>query len=230
VPFEHLVPYRLELPAGGTRPHPLVVGLHGMGRCEDSFARLLAPLVRDGVGLLAPRAPYPFELRRAGERRIGHAWYVYHGDEHEWLRSMHPSERYLLSVIDEATADPSVDARHVFLLGFSQGCYLGYYVALRHPDRFAGFVGIGGRLKREFLVEELPLAARLPVLILHGREDRVVSPDAARGSRDALIAAGFSNVELHMTDGAHGIGEPEIDAIRAWLARHRAGGERVGPR
>lgn len=49
------------------------------------------------------------------------------------------SERDLLDVMDDMEAHYPIDADKVFSSGYSQGGYIGFRMAMLHPDRFAGF-------------------------------------------------------------------------------------------
>lgn len=221
VEFCRQVPFLLRLPAGADAgaPSPLVVGLHGMGMTPESFARWLAPLDDAPWALLLPQGPFPVELRHQGRMKIGHAWYAYRGDEDEWLAWMSLAETYLSDVLDAVLARPEIDADRVYLLGFSQGCYFGYYFGLKHWRRLAGLVAAGGRLKEQFIRPYLAAAAAsLPVLILHGADDSSVPPVSAEGSRDVLRDAGF-DVELVIDEAGHKLSPRQVETMRTWIAR-----------
>jgi pimeloyl-ACP methyl ester carboxylesterase len=49
------------------------------------------------------------------------------------------SERDLLDVMDDMLAHYPIDRDRVFSSGYSQGGYIGFRMAMLHPDRFAGF-------------------------------------------------------------------------------------------
>ena len=217
--FTREVPYLLRVPESSEDPSPapLVIGLHGMGMSARSFSRRLAPLLESPWALLAPQGPYPFEMRRPDKMRIGHAWYTYRGDEEEWFESMLVTERYLLELIDGVTSRPDIDASRVFLIGFSQGCYLGYFLALRNAARFAGLVSVGGRLKRRFLEPSFAAARDLPVLILHGSRDPSVPLEFAERSRDALTAHQIE-ATLVQTDSEHDLAPEQVCVAHDWIA------------
>jgi len=211
------VPWLLRVPEGGDGRFPLVVALHGMGMSARSFSRRLAPLLRHPLAIFVPQGPYPFEIREGGKMRIGHAWYQYRGDEEAWLEWMRATERHLLASIDRIAASPLIDPDRVVLLGYSQGCYLGYFVALRGARRFRGYVAIGGRLKRRFLERELASRSDLPVLVVHGRQDPSVPIAMADGSAETLREHGFA-VDRVTTDSGHPVVPEQIEAAGRWIA------------
>jgi phospholipase/carboxylesterase len=123
---------------------------------------------------------------------------------------------YVFPLIDGAARTCGTDPRRSIMLGYSQGAYLAYYLALRYPDRFAGVVGIAGRPKDEVLDSALPAARGVRVLHLHGESDRVVSAAACRESVEALGAHGIA-VDFRVLPGGHEISAAMVDAIAAWL-------------
>jgi predicted esterase len=210
------VPWRLDGPDGDPGL-PLVVCLHGQGMDEDRFALLLRGLGESGLRLLLPRAPYPLEVRR--ERRVGASWYAYDGDPERFRAELLRTEARLLDLLHDVEAQEGLRPRTRALLGFSQGGYLAGFVALRHPDRFRAMVVMGARVKAELLEAELPgaAAAGFGALLLHGRRDAAVAPEAAERSRDALVRAGV-DVELRTFDRTHVIGREMVADAAVWLA------------
>lgn len=206
--FSFEVPYRLSR---GAPEKSIVVALHGMGEDEGFMARRLAPLRDRGVSLLLPRAPHPIEIRRAEEIRIGYGWYHYDGNADRFIESMSRAAGYLLTLIARIAGGD-----RVFLVGFSQGAYLAYYVALRHAERFSGVCGIGGRAKHEAFGEYLEHARHVRVLHLHGEDDAAVSPDACRASIEALGAAGL-DAEFRLVAGGHTVSPEMARAIAEFV-------------
>lgn len=196
---------------------PLVLALHGMGMDEDSFALLLQKLFVLPCRFLLPRGPYPVEVR--GERRrIGAAWYAYDGNQERFLISMQRTEAMLLDLLRAVEGEQGLAPRQRYLLGFSQGGYCGSFVALRHPELFAGTIVSGARVKTEVLEAEISAAGlrRFETLLCHGRHDAHVPLEAAERSRDGLTAGGVG-CELQLFDTGHSLGRAPLTAIETWL-------------
>lgn len=219
--FEIEPAWRLLVPSAPTPPggRPLVVCLHGMGMTAELFAMVLNGLLDDRAAYLLPQGIYPYEIRRESRIRIGYSWYLYDGHEALFRQTLERTEGYLIDLIDSLMPRAGCDPARLFLLGFSMGAYTGYYVALKHPGRFAGFVAIGGRMKEEFVRDDLPASAgRLPILILHGEEDTAVPLERARSTYDTLVANGFE-VGLRTFPKGHEIRDVEVRAAHEWLGR-----------
>lgn len=208
------VPYTLMLPTGRA-PDALVVALHGMGQSPSTMQVMLAPLLDLPCGFLFPRAPWPYEIRKPDRMLIGHAWYMFDGDQAALRASMNLAAAHLLGLLDDVAAP---GPRKTVLLGFSQGGYLAGYVAPTHPDHFAAAACIGGRIKHEFLGDSPTGAHAMPLLQLHGGRDPAVKAEAARDAVNKTRALGFSNVSYHEDPLAgHEITEPMAHHLRAWL-------------
>src|SRR5689334_671110 len=124
----------------GRRP-PLLVLLHGIGRNEQDLMGL-APLLDPRFLIASVRAPITMQPG-------SHAWYptqflptgfVIDEDVAEQNR------RVLLKFVDDVTEAVQADPERVFLMGFSQGCIMGVAAGLTAPRKFAGIVGMSGRL------------------------------------------------------------------------------------
>lgn len=210
----------LFVPGGGPPPErgwPLVVLLHGMGMTADQFSLVLNDLLVPGAAYLFPQGSFPYEIRRESGIRIGYAWYLYDGHEEPFRTTLRQAEGHVLKVIEELGQRIPVDRERVLLLGFSMGAYLGYFIALRNTARFAGMIGIGGRMKEEFVADNLTTAARIPFLIIHGEKDRSVPLERAELTFEALKRHGFP-VEMKTFPVGHEIQAVEIEAMKSWIA------------
>jgi predicted esterase len=219
--FSHQCPYTLVLPQGykPERAWPLVIALHGMGHTEEVMQRKLAPLLDRPWMWVFPRGVYPFEMRTPDKIRIGHAWYLYTGDQADLRASMAATTEYLIGLQDLVRKDFPIS--ETIVAGFSQGGYLAGYVAPQFPERFRGAACIGGRLKYEFM-EDAPANARDKVALaqFHGDKDEGVSPTLAREAADKCRALGFRDVDFfNDPDAGHEISEPIVDMLGAWLDR-----------
>lgn len=195
---------------------PLVLCLHGMGMDEDSFALLLQGLHDRPWRFLTPRGPYPVEVRREG--RIGASWYAYDGNQERFRAELHRTEAIVLGLLRDVEAREGLRPRARVLAGFSQGGYCGSWIAVRNPDLFSGLIVSGARVKTEILHDEIRAAAAagFRALLLHGRRDNSVLPEAAERGRADLEAGGVAT-ELRSFDAGHSLGREQVAAMAEWL-------------
>jgi predicted esterase len=219
--------WRLHLPAGPPPASgwPLIVALHGWGMNADYFARLCRGLLSPDVAVLFPEAPWAFEMRGGSKIRIGHAWYLFTGDDEPFRSTLARAEAHLNGVLDDVVAGrgspggtgPPLDPSRIALFGFSQGAYAGYFVAIRNSRRFMAMAGLGGgRMRPEFLAEFTGGARRIPFLVLHGAEDTSVDPTRARDMVTWLGEQGFP-AEFREIAGKHEVTPEGVVAAAAWL-------------
>ncbi|MGQ0551669.1 MAG: alpha/beta hydrolase [Planctomycetota bacterium] len=212
-----LVPPQQPVPG---RAPPLLIALHGQSESGARLRRALSPALPPHFASAFPDGFHAHELRRPGKPiRVGHAWYLFTGDQQAFAASLAESEAALWPLVQRVTAELGADPRRVFLQGFSQGAYLAHCAALRHPPEtpIAGWVAQSGRLKHEFLGPWLQRAAGRPVLIQHGRQDEPLPPAAAETSAQLLQEHG-ALVTLRLYDAGHELTPEMVNDLRAWLA------------
>jgi len=193
------------------RGQPLVIALHGWGMRARSFERWMGPGIEARpLSWWFPRGILPCEVR---SRKIGFSWYVFDGDQEALKLSMDEARSYLCGLVEQARQ--ALDPSSITLLGFSQGAYLGSYVALSRPDLFDRLVCCCGRPKAEF-IEDLEGARGTKVLVQVGDRDESVTPELIQKGVDPLIAAGL-DVEVHRYDAQHRV-TPEMAVDAAAFA------------
>jgi phospholipase/carboxylesterase len=219
-PFAVEARYLLQLPrADDGMPPPLLVALHGQGMTADGLLRLLDFPSAARRMLLVPEGPFPFERRRKGQRDIGHAWYLYRGDQDEFRHYLEQAEQHLLGVLEDVKARHPVDARRTVLMGFSQGGYLAGFAALRNSRAFAGLVLANTRLKHEFLQQELKSRALPVTLVVHAENDPSVRWEAARKSVAVLERAGAA-VQIAIHHEGHRLPADFGAIMESWFQQH----------
>ncbi len=194
-------------------PPPLLLLLHGLGSYEGDLMPL-ADYLDNRFFVVSARAPRTLQPG-------AYAWFsieftptglIVDASEAEQSRAA------LIAFIDELTTAYSVDARRVYLMGFSQGAIMSLSVALTRPDRIAGIVAMSGRLPDEALPgmaapEQL---SGLPILAVHGTADTVLPIQFGRRIRDQLtkLPVALTYREYPM---AHEVMPESLSDIAAWL-------------
>lgn len=208
-----------EPSAKSGRPAPLLVLLHGVGSNERDLMGL-APELDERFFVVSARAPITLQ---PGSYAWFHVQFTADGpviipDEAE------DSRKKVLAFVDELVRDYPVDPRQVYLMGFSQGCIMSLAAALTEPKKFAGVVGMSGRLLPEVVPKMAPAEdlKGLPLLIVHGTYDNVLPIANGRGIRDQLQ---MLPVELEYKEYtmAHHVTPESLADIRDWLKRRLNG-------
>ncbi|MGH7539485.1 MAG: alpha/beta hydrolase-fold protein, partial [Gemmatimonadota bacterium] len=223
----HDYPYQVYVPSAyeATESWPVILFLHGAGeRGSDG-------LLQTAVGL-APA------IRRDAARYP--AIVVFPQSPRDSLWTGTPAQA-AMAALERTMEEFSVDPDRVYLTGLSMGGHGTWYLAYRHPERFAAVVPICAWVRPRPDVPRASsvvppedgepfevLARRLrdvPIWIFHGEVDRVVPVEESREAAAALEAAGADvrytellGVDHDSWDAAYG--SPELTT---WLFAQRRG-------
>ncbi len=219
--------YQIFIPADyATRTDwPVILYLHGAGeRGEDGLRPTQA-----GLGAAIRRAPKRFPaIVVIPQAPPGTQWTGAQAD-------------LALAALDLVLRDYKVDPDRVYLTGLSMGGHGAWYLAYRHPERFAAAAPICGWTRdlatHGFLVPVVPgedgpalpaLArrlAKLPLWIFHGDQDSVVPVQGSRAAFEALQAEStvahyteYPGLNHNSWDVTYG-----SDAFVSWLFGQRRG-------
>ena len=199
--------------------YPLVIGLHGYGDNSENFASLF---VRRGLDqpflFVAVQAPYASH----GGSRIGFSWgFATEGGDTRMGNTSHAlTETLVLKVLETVKRHYRVDERKVFLMGFSQGAGQAFSIGMKHPEKFAGVIPIGGWLDSG---EHAPNAVRRAAkdglfLICHSPQDRVVEWNSCEQAKTFLEENEIAHAVLSYP-GGHSLPVGLVKAVAAWIAK-----------
>ena len=184
------------VPQTVTGPAPLIVLLHGAGGQAGPFLdRFTAAADKRGVVLLALQskgATWDLVPRRDGA-------------EGPLAMKAGPSLRFGADVarIDAALgalfARTRVDARHIVLLGFSDGASYALSLGLANPQLFSTVMAFSPG----FVVIPKMVAPAQRIFIAHGRQDPVLPFHVAEKDIAGLIAANGLKPRFRPFDGDH---------------------------
>jgi phospholipase/carboxylesterase len=179
-----------------TEALPWLVALHGLGDTPQNFLHLLR-----GSDLRA----HVYALRAIHPYGDGFDWYDarINGNQRILSRAMDVAVDKVATWV-EAHAKDSQNQGKPVVFGFSQGGMLSFALATRRPELFRAAIPMSGLLPKE-LWPEGPRDVNIPILALHGTEDRVIPIAPARDLVSHLKTKGF-DASLTEFDGvAHRI-------------------------
>lgn len=200
---------RTEIPAApaGGRKVPLLVFLHGGAGSSDLAVELVGPLAKAwNYALLAPSGSIKTGMRPDG--KPGYNW----NPDHDVPAIV----KEIQTLIDNGTVDPKA----IYIAGFSNGATMSYVVALKHPEIIKGAVIFSGMFQGELIGDAAikNAAGRVPVYIVHGNSDQVMSPKLGTAARDLLKAKGFQ-VQLKNFEGDHELPPDYANILKDAIAR-----------
>jgi len=191
----------------------LLVLLHGWGANYQDLLGLSSYMDLPDYQLVFPDAPFPHPYNP-----IGRMWYdlpadyCFFGQAAFADRPDLTTSRQLLTDFLVATTEATgIPLQRTILGGFSQGGAMTLDVGLRLP--LAGLMVLSGYLHAPIQATQTSLP---PVLMLHGRQDTVVSIAAAQQSRDALQALGIP-LRYREYDMGHEISPIVLTELQAFV-------------
>jgi phospholipase/carboxylesterase len=207
----------------GPKPSFTIIWMHGLGADGHDFEPLVPELVDDGMPSLRfvfPHAPVrPVTLNNGYAMR---AWYDIVGIDRrsaEDFAGLQASADAIGALI-KREAGEGVPAARTVIAGFSQGGAMALQVATRHPETLAGVIALSCYLPQagELHAKRHTANDATPVFMAHGKQDPVVPFAMGDESRQLMQAAGYQ-VEWHAYPMPHGLCEPEVADIRAFLRK-----------
>jgi phospholipase/carboxylesterase len=138
--------------------YPLVIWLHGPGDNERQLQRVMPLVSMRNYVSIGPRAPHRVE---GGE--FGYQWTQSDSD-------VFTAEQCVFECVNLVAERFNIAAGRIFLAGYQCGGTMAFRLGLKHPQRFAGVLSLGG----PFPSGNTPLAfledaRRLPLFITQGR-------------------------------------------------------------
>ena len=204
-----------RLPAASGKADCLVVFCHGYGADGNDLIGLGQHWQRliPTAAFVSPHAP-----ERCAMSPMGYQWFgITRLDPAEMARGVERAGPVLEAFIDAELARLGLDASRLALVGFSQGTMMSLHVGLRRKVSPAAIVGYSGMLAG---ADRLPeqIAARPPVLLVHGDADEVIPVEALFASAHGLGAAGV-HAAWHVSRGVgHGIAPDGLELAGKFLA------------
>ena len=188
-----------------TKTKSLVVFMHGYGADGAdllSIGKVLADHMPDTL-FVAPDAP-----TRCQVSNLGFQWFpipnMDGSSERVAMEELDKISGFVHHWIDGLISQEGLNHEKVFLFGFSQGTMLSLYMGLQRIKVLGGIVGFSGKLINLDVLKKRILT-RPPILLIHGDEDQVVSPNCLVEAFDELVKLNF-NVKKHLSLGVgHGI-------------------------
>ncbi len=184
-------------------PEGLIVFLHGWGANAEDLASLTPLLRLPQYQFIFPDAPFPHP-----QVPLGRAWYSLETQEYTGLDESRKTLQDWLTSLEATTGIPP---SRTILGGFSQGGAMTMDVG--QMLGLAGLIVLSGYLHFSPEPTETSLP---PMLIVHGRLDRVVPLSAALKARDRFQQLG-ADIQYHEFEMAHEIRPEVLTLIRSFV-------------
>lgn len=221
-----------------------VLWLHGLGADGHDFEPVIPALKLPAslaIRFVLPHAPsLPVTVNNG---YVMPAWYdiLAFGEERQFNhQQLLESAARVHALIDREIAR-GVPSYRILLAGFSQGGAVNFEAALTYPQPLAGVLALSTYFPTAYSVQPHRAQAGLPVNILHGTADPIVSPGEAEGYA-ALVERRLGRAKAeqllaiyYIPGMGHGGAEydaslgAQIDALEQWIDYRQSGGKKGAP-
>lgn len=190
------------------RPKRAIIALHGWTGDEHSMVPLAKSIMLQDAKWYIPRAPYKDDVGK------GFTWFS-GNDETGWQyeKTFELTSELIKQVLHDGFSPPDI-----YLIGFSMGASLCYYVALRLDFPIGGIIPIAGMIRNpeRLFAHATSTSRETPILILHGTEDDIVPIQLGQDAFDLLKNKGF-NVSIETYAAKHKIPVVAYDLISDFI-------------
>ena len=213
--FKVEVPYKL-IETGEKGEKPLILYLHGYNQNIEYLEKKVETMLDIKAYHLFIQGPYPIynTTREVNVSRWGRAWYLYDGNQGQFIKSMEVASEFIQEIIDGLV--DVIDISRLCVFGYSMGGYLGGYFAFSRWKHVNDLIVIGGRIKTEAFDGKRDQAKHVNILALHGENDTSVYPDPQKECVELLKKEGFA-AEFRLLDAEHELDEKFVKESKAWL-------------
>ncbi|WMC09786.1 dienelactone hydrolase family protein [Oceanimonas pelagia] len=205
----------------GERPDACVIWLHGLGADGHDFAPIVPELKlppNAAVRFVFPHAPAMPVTINGGLAMP--AWYdilAMDIDRKVDETQLRASAAAVIELVEQQIA-AGIDSRRIVLAGFSQGGAVAYEAALSFHKPLGGLIAMSTYFATAGSVVPSEASRDLPILVLHGSQDPVVSEQLGLRACRALEQLGHVP-EYHRYPMAHAVCAEEIADIARFLCR-----------
>lgn len=192
----------------------LLLLLHGRGDTAEHFLENVEDWRGDDFYVAAVETPYLLPLPGG---RSGRCWAPWESGKDNIREAYKLSADTVGRTLDALKAKYRLDAKRVYLLGFSEGAFMTAHCALMHADRLAGAVVISGGHDPSLLTEgDFENGKSVRILVAHGTSDAVVPFLTGRKLHEALEEKGVAH-EFFPFEGGHTVPQAVREGVDAWI-------------
>lgn len=189
------IPYRVIEPTdyNPTNKYPVILFLHGAG---SRFSSITSNEVNNlSINSLAQSFSFNYEWMTQALVIVPH---ISKNDLWNFAPDGTGSLDAAMRVFEKVTSQYSCDSNRYYVMGNSMGGYATWSVALKYHNVFAAAMPMCGWWN----TSDAPNLTDIPIRIIHGTADDLVSVESSKAMYNAIKASGGKKVVLSLYEGA----------------------------
>lgn len=234
--YAALLPPDYEQAVQHGKRFPIVVILHGSGSTELKHGSLAAPLGREGVIYVLPRAPHAHEETFTESKEPGWtAWPTYPKPWGDYESPTFPKQEvdaidvarlyvdWIRNCVEDARKRYRTNGGRVVVIGHSQGAAFAHSFAIAYPDLVKAYFAYAGYYDRTPTGLDAAAAlksGKVTPFIAHQEADTVVKVERARSLIDYFQKNGVQYTSLILPGGDHRMSDRVKDEARRFVDKH----------
>ncbi len=175
---------------------PLVIALHGRGAQPTTIMRHAQGPAEQGGYIVA--APMGYN---------DHGWYGLLEGEHSTPPHVREySEKDVMNVLSFMRKEFDIDENRIYLMGTSMGGAGVLFLAVKHSDIWAAVAAGAPPLRRAThgeTIDGIPNIRHMPIMLVHGENDRAVTVEVSRRTANRLQQLGMTYEFREIPGGTH---------------------------
>lgn len=204
--------YDLYVPENLEKPAPLLIAVHGYGAHKRYMMREARAIAPENFVVASIQAPYQHFRESNGAYKTGFGWLTDFKPEESVL--LH--HNFVLEIIQKLAENQIVDARQVYLYGFSQACALNFRFAFTFPEVLRGVIAASGGIPSDLETNDVYKPTKTGVLYIYGNDDEFYPFDKFQNFERKLIDYS-PNLKTKTYTAKHEITDEMRADVKQWL-------------
>jgi len=204
--------YDLFVPENLKKPAPLLIAVHGYGahkRYMMREARLIAP---DNFVVASIQAPHQHFRQTDNGFKVGFGWLTDFKAEESVL--LH--HNFVKNLVKKLAGNKIVDAKKIYLYGFSQACALNFRFAFTFPDLLRGVIGACGGIPSDLETNDIYNPTNADILYIYGDVDEFYPLEKFQNFERKLKDY-LPNLQTKSYNAKHEITDEMREDIKKWI-------------
>lgn len=206
--------YDLHVPENQTKPAPLLIAVHGYGAHKRYMMREAQLVAPDDFAVVSIQAPHQHFRPTDSGYKVGFGWLTDFKSE----ESVAVHQNFVLQIIEKLIGENIVDAKEIYLFGFSQACALNFRFAFTHPEQIRGVIGICGGIPSDLATNEAYKKLNAEVLYVYGDDDEFYPLEKFQNYEQKLKEI-VPNFQSKRYAAKHVITDEMREDFKKWLNR-----------